>query len=88
MTPTDYISELVYEKYLWPALERGEKKVTIEADDVHDILDGAYSRRFVCGVLGSPRFSNTCHVALESAEVAPAGMTYTFRLDLGRSTFA
>lgn len=82
MTPTDYISEFVYEKYFWPALQRGEKTVRIDTSDVHDALNGTYSRHFVCSVLTSIHFRHTYHLALESAEIG-AEAAYTFRLDSG-----
>jgi len=84
MTPTDYVSEFVYEKYIWPALERGDKIVTIDTRQIHDALDAAYSQSFIGAVLGSMHFRNTYRVSLESAEFAGTE-TYTFRLDVGRA---
>ncbi len=81
ITPTDYISDFAYGRYVRPALERGDKTVTIDSREVCDGLGGAYSENFVGTVLGSPRFRETCCVALVSAELA-ATETYTFRLDI------
>ena len=83
ITPTDYISDFAYGRYVRPALERGDRTVTIDTGEVCDGLGGAYSENFVGTVLGSPRFRETCCVALVSAELA-ATETYTFRLDIGR----
>ena len=40
MTPADYISDFVYDKYVWPALERGDETVTLEASAIYDGLNG------------------------------------------------
>lgn len=84
VTPTDYVSEFVYEKYVWPALERGDKIVTIDTGEVFQALRGAYSQNFVGAVLGSTQFRETYRVRLEWAEIA-ATETYTFGLDVGRA---
>jgi hypothetical protein len=83
--PTDYISEFVYEKYVWPALERGDKIVTIDTGEVCHALHGSYSQNFVGAVLGSTHFRETYRVTLESAEIA-ATETYTFGLDVGEGS--
>ena len=51
--------KFVYDKYVWPALERGDETVTLEASEIYDGLNGKYSRHFVCDVLGSRHFRNT-----------------------------
>ena len=84
MRPTDHVSEFVYEEYVWPALERGDKIVTIDTHEIYDALHGLYSQSFIGGVLGSMHFRNTYRVSLESAEFAGTE-TYTFRLDVGRA---
>jgi hypothetical protein len=83
ITPTDYISDFAYGRYVRPALERGDKTVTIDTREIYDGLGGAYSENFVGTVLGSLHFRETCCVALVSAELA-ATETYTFRLDISR----
>jgi hypothetical protein len=87
MTPADYISEFAYDKYVWPALERGDETVTLEASDIYDGLNGNYGRHFVCDVLGSRHFRNTYHLALESAEIS-TDTKYTFRLSVGQGMLA
>jgi hypothetical protein len=78
-TPTRYVSGFVYENYVMPALERGDRRARINSREVSDALRGAYSQRFVGAVLRSVDFRNTCRLQLESAEIA-ATETYTFRL--------
>ena len=51
ITPTDYISDFAYGRYVRPALERGDKTVTIDSREVCDGLGGAYSENFVGTVL-------------------------------------
>jgi hypothetical protein len=87
MTPADYISDFVYDKYVRPALERGDETVTLEASEIYDGLNGNYSRFFVCDVLGSQHFRNTYHLALESAEIS-TDTKYTFRLGVGQRMLA
>ena len=53
ITPTDYISDFAYGQYVRPALERGDKTVTIDSREVCDGLGGAYSENFVGTVLAA-----------------------------------
>jgi hypothetical protein len=85
-SPTDRISEFVHERYIRPALERGGKTVTIETSEVYFSFHRRYSLDLMSGVLGSMKFRNTYHVALESSQ--PFGRAYSFRLDLGRAARA
>ena len=62
ITPTDYISDFAYGRYVRPALERGDKTVTIDTREVCDGLGGAYSENLVGTVLGSLHFRETCCV--------------------------
>jgi hypothetical protein len=78
--PTDYVSGFVYENYVVPARERGDRTAQINTGQVSDALRGAYSQRFVGSVLRSVDFRNTCRLQLESAKIA-ATETYTFRLE-------
>ena len=79
-TPTDHVCEFVYEKYVSPALERGDNRVTIQTSQVCDALHDTYSCDLVGAVLSSIQFRNTYHLALECAELATTE-TYTFRLN-------
>jgi len=77
----------VYDKYVWPALERGDGTVTLEASKIYDGLNGNYSRHFVGDVLGSRHFRNTSQLALEAAEIS-TDTKYTFRLSVGQRMLA
>ena len=80
MTPTDYVSNFVYEQYVRPAVERGDKTVTISACEVCNALHGVHNQDFIGAILGSLQFRKAYGMALQSAELA-ATETYTFRLD-------
>ena len=52
-SPTDHVCEFVYEKYVSPALERGDNWVTIQTSQVCDALHDTYSHDLVGAVLSS-----------------------------------
>jgi hypothetical protein len=79
-TPTDHVCEFVYEKYVSPALERGDNRVKIQTSQVCKALHDTHSHDLVGAVLSSIQFRNTYHLALECAELATTE-TYTFRLN-------
>jgi hypothetical protein len=84
MVLADHIAESVFRKYIRPALDRGDKSVTLKVSEVCFELDLPENLDLVCGVLGSMRFRNTFHLALESIEHpqgGPGATKYRFRLD-------
>ena len=83
VTLGDYVSEFVYKTYIRPALERGEKAVSIDVNRLYEDLNGAYSLDFLRVLLGSAHFCDTCHLRPEPAGSAVTPITYTFRLDSG-----
>ena len=77
------LGKFIYETYVQPARERGEKVVTIHVDEVCQALRYARSPNSIRGVLGSMKFRNTYHLPLVASDELENGqaMFFTFRLD-------
>ena len=64
----DRIREFVNATYLIPARERGEKRVSIRAGDVHKDMSLKAQMPAVCGALGSDTFQRQYSVRRISVE--------------------
>jgi len=80
----EHVGKIIYETYVRPARERGEKVVTIHVDEVCEALQYAQSPNSIRGVLGSMRFRNTYRLPLVASNELKNGqaMIFTFRLQL------
>src|SRR5436305_115667 len=79
-----HLGKFIYETYVQPARERGEKVVTIHVDEVCEALQYAQSPNSIRGVLGSMKFRNTYRLPLVASNELKNGqaMIFTFRLQL------
>jgi hypothetical protein len=82
----EHLGKFIYETYVEPARERGEKVVTIHVDDVTEALHYVQSPNQIRGVLGSMKFRNTYRLPLLATDELTNGQasTFTFRLRLPR----
>ena len=80
----EHVGKFIYETYVRPACERGEKVVTIHVDEVCEALQYAQSLNSIRGVLGSMKFRNTYRLPLVASNELKNGqaMIFTFRLQL------
>ncbi len=90
MLPFEDIGEFIYENYIRPARENGEKAVTIDVRDVCQALNHTYTADLVRSVLGSMRFRNTYSLPLAATGGPPDGLptTYTFKTAVSKSASA
>jgi hypothetical protein len=92
--PAEYVGKFIYDKFIWPALMRGDKTVTIKVGEASDKLDLKFASdniEFLCGVLGSMRFRNRYNLVLEAVEAqseALATTTFRFGLDFAKAAAA
>jgi hypothetical protein len=83
---TEYIGKVIYETYILPALNLGDRTITIKATEACQRLTQNFAFddvEIVCGVLGSMRFRNKYHLTLEAVEGQGGGIDTTFRFGLG-----
>ena len=80
----EHVGKFIYETYVQPARERGEKAVTIHVDAVCEALHYVQSPNSIRGVLGSMKFRNTYRLPLVASDGIKDGqaMLFTFRLEL------
>ena len=80
----EHVGKFIYETYVRPARERGEKAVTIHVEEVCHALHDAQSLNSIRGVLGSMKFRNTYRLPLVASDGLKDGqaMLFTFRLEL------
>jgi len=80
----EHLGKFIYETYVQPARERGERAVTIHVDEVCQALHYIQSPNSIRGVLGSMKFRNTYHLPLVASDELKSGqaMLFTFRLEL------
>jgi hypothetical protein len=80
----EHLGKFIYETYVQPARERGEKFVTIQVNDVSKALEQAESSNSIRGVLGSMKFRNTYRLPLVATNELSNGQatTFTFKLRL------
>lgn len=80
MDPAEYVGKFIFETYILPAAERGDRLVEMEVHRVSRDLN--YQPNLIRGVLGSMRFRNTYHLHLASTQGSPDGkpFAFTFRL--------
>jgi len=90
MLPFEDIGELIYENYIRPARENGEKAVTLDVREVCQALNHGYTADLVRSVLGSMKFRNTYSLPLAATAGPPDGppTTYTFKIPLSKSASA
>ena len=90
MLPFEDIGGFIYENYIRPARENGEKAVTIDVRDVCQALNHTYTADLVRSVLGSMRFRNTYSLPLAATGGPPDGLptTYTFKTAVSKSASA
>ena len=90
MLPFEDIGEFIYENYIRPARENGEKAVTIDVRDVCQALNHTYTADLVRSVLGSMKFRNTYSLPLAATGGPPDGLptTYTFKTAISKSASA
>jgi len=90
MLPFEDIGQFIYENYIRPARENGEKAVTVDVREVCQALNHAYTADLVRSVLGSMKFRNTYSLPLAATGGPPDGplTTYTFKTALSKSASA
>jgi len=90
MLPFEDIGQFIYENYIRPARENGEKAVTIDVRQVCQALNHAYTADLVRSVLGSMKFRNTYGLPLAATGGPPDGplTTYTFKTALSKPASA
>ena len=82
MTLADEIRKFVYEKYIRPACERGKKRITIRAGDVHREMGLVSRMPAVCSALGARKFESMYDVKLVRREGPTQGANVYFTFEL------
>src|SRR5206468_10943127 len=68
------IGEFIYENYIRPARENGEKAVTIDVREVCIAFNHTYTADLIRSVLGSMKFRNTYSLPLAATGGPPDGL--------------
>ena len=68
MTLSESIRDFVYERYIKPAYEKGLKRITLRAGDVHDEMGLKGKIPSVCGALGTKKFLKQYNLRLLKRE--------------------
>ena len=82
MTLATRVGKFVNEKYVQPALHRGDHVLSLRVSDVCRALNLVSRAELISGVLGSMAFRNTYHLRLHRTEGKGPMTTYTFDLSL------
>ena len=90
MLPFQDIGEFIYDNYIRPARENGEKAVTVDVSEVCQALNHAHTADLVRSVLGSMKFRNIYSLPLAATGGPPDGppTTYTFKTALSKAASA
>jgi hypothetical protein len=81
---SDEIRKYAREKYVEPAMAKGQREVRVRAGDVHKALAMKNRVPIVCQALESKRFLKENNLVLESKEGPPSGLStsvvFTYRI--------
>lgn len=87
MSSANEVRKYAREKYIEPAIQRGERKIQIRAGDIHKQLVLKNRVPLVCQALGSEIFLKGNNLILESKEGPPSGQSttvvFTYRIGEG-----
>ena len=78
MTHADDVRDYVFEHYIRPARERGEKSVVVRVGDVHSALRYTNRLPLVCAALGAMKFHDKHRLTLPKTDGPMQSTTTTF----------
>jgi 5-methylcytosine-specific restriction enzyme B len=78
MTHADGVRDYVFEHYIRPARERGEKSVVFRVGDVHSALRYTNRLPLVCAALGAMKFRDKHRLTLLKTDGPMQSTTTTF----------
>ena len=82
MAHADDVREYVFEQYIRPARERGDKTVAVRVGDVHTALRYTNRLPLVCAALGAMKFRDNHRLTLLKTDGPMQSTTTTFTFGL------
>ena len=78
----DIVRKHVKVTYVTPARQRGEKRVSFNASDLHRVMDPRASYPLICSAIDSKKFTEFARVSLVKREGAKQGASarWTFKI--------
>lgn len=82
MSQADKIRDHIYQKYIVPAIEKGEKSVSVRAGNIANELNISGNMPNVCQALGGNKLAAMCNARLEIKGINPSTTTvFTYHFD-------